>query len=153
MKPQKTKRRNGFDSNIEDVERGAELSFLKQGRPRTYLLRLSVCLSVCLSCLKPKNFGETQNFWWKIWLVENKIWWWCRGGSAKRTPPRKTKFGPTFYVFYCIVSVVEDHGEGRECYPSCFCLLHPSSCQNTEWPIVSTSHLEDLHHRFQTQNH
>ena len=26
----------------------SELSFLKQGRPRTYLLRLSVCLSVCL---------------------------------------------------------------------------------------------------------
>ena len=28
-------------------------SFLKHGRPRTYLLRLSVCLS----CLKPKEFG------------------------------------------------------------------------------------------------
>ena len=29
--------------------------------------------SVCLSCLKPKNFGETKTFWWKIWFVENKI--------------------------------------------------------------------------------
>ena len=39
----------------------SELSFLKQGRPRTYLLRLSVRPSVRPSCRKPKkpkHFGE-----------------------------------------------------------------------------------------------
>ena len=45
-----------FSDFIVEVEREggdyyySELSFLKQGRPRTYLLRLSVCLSVFTSC-------------------------------------------------------------------------------------------------------
>ena len=84
----------------------------KEGPEHTYC----VCLSVCLSCLKPKNFGETKTFWWKIWLVENKIWRWCRGGSASGPLSEKLRvrsmtslvftawmpgmFGPTFYVFY-----------------------------------------------------
>ena len=45
-------------------EHYSELSFLKQGRPRTYLLRLSVCLS----CLKPK-----KNWWNQKILVINLV--------------------------------------------------------------------------------
>ena len=59
----------------------SELSFLKQGRPRTYLLRLSVCPS-CLKPKKPKHFGET---------FDDD----AEGGPLRGplTPPRKTKFG------------------------------------------------------------
>ena len=47
--------------------------------------------SVCMSCLKPKkHFGQ------KFGRLKTKFD--DDAGSAKR--PRKTKFGPTFYVFY-----------------------------------------------------
>ena len=54
---------NELQCSIDDTVKTSysELSFLKQGRPRTYLLRLSVCLSVC-----PVWNQKNQNI-----LVEN----------------------------------------------------------------------------------
>ena len=66
------------------IFRYSELCFLKQGRPRRYLLRLSV-LSV---------LSETK-FWWH--LSETKIWRWCRQcmwgvleADPKSSAPRST---------------------------------------------------------------
>ena len=68
-------------------------------------VRPSVCLSVCLSCLsclKPKKFSETNQYLvvWKQNLTMMQGPRSEREESAKRKRTRKTKFGPTFYVFF-----------------------------------------------------
>ena len=50
-----------------------------------------------LPCFKKLS----SEFWWKIWLVENRIWR-CDDAPPPSKRTRKTKFGPTFYVFYCV---------------------------------------------------
>ena len=63
---------------------------------------LSVCPSVCLSvCLKPK-FGRFKT------KFDDDAEGGPRSGPADPKDPqtRKTKFGPTFYVFYTFIASV-----------------------------------------------
>ena len=59
--------------------------FIASVRPS---VRPSVCLKPKFGRLKPKFDDDAE------------------GGSAKRTRTLKTKFGPTFYVFYTLYGVL-----------------------------------------------
>ena len=56
--------------------------YSEQGRPRTYLLRLSVCPSVCLSVLSEAKKILVKNL---VGRKQNLTMGWCRGGSTSRT--------------------------------------------------------------------
>ena len=65
---------------------------IPKGPDHVYCVCLSVRLSVRPSVRPSVCLSET-----KIWSFENKIWRWCRGGSAKRTRrPEKLSSAPRF---------------------------------------------------------